>query len=320
MEERIVSEDKKMPSNTDLKVEVIIPTLNEEGTIVKLIRDIRDQIFTLGVSILIIDGGSTDNTLNLCRNQDVKLILQKGRGKGNAMREALEHTEADIIVFIDADNTYAPSDLGSLLEPLINDKADMVVGSRLIGKRQKGAISSFNMIGNKIFNRAINFAMNSHVTDSLSGYRAMFTHVFKDLVLFSDNFEIEVEMTVEALAKKYRVVEKPINYNTRQGTRSRLNPLHDGSRIARALLFILMNVHPLKFFALIGLVFFIGGLYPGYFVLYEKFTTGVIASIPAAIFSSLLFMTSVVLLAVGLLSELVVRSRRRVEHLLSKMR
>src|SRR5919202_2621563 len=142
-------------------------------------------------------GGSTDNTLNICRKKkNVKVVIQKQKGKGNAMREAVDQTDADVVVFIDGDDTYSPSDMGSLIEPLLEGKSDMVVGSRILGKRDKGSIAGFNWLGNKVFNRAINFAMKSSITGSLPGYRALYRKTFRELVLFSDSFEIEIEMTV----------------------------------------------------------------------------------------------------------------------------
>jgi dolichol-phosphate hexosyltransferase len=302
----------------DTKVEIIIPTLNEEQTLGALIKDIRSSVLSVDVSILVVDGGSTDRTTEICKLENVKYILQKAKGKGSAMREAVEQSSADIVVFIDGDGTYSVSDLESMLEPLLNDQADMVVGSRIQGKREKGAITLFNTLGNKLFNKTINFAMKTSITDSLSGYRALYRKTFKELVLFSQTFEIEVEMTVEALAKGYRVLEVPIRYGVRNGTRRKLDPVGDGIRIGRTLLFILMNVNPLKFFGIISLVFFVAGLYPGSLVLYEKMTTGNIISMPSVVFSSLLFVTGTISFVVGMVSELVVRSRRRLEYLISR--
>lgn len=150
-------------------VEVIIPTLNEEQTIEEVIDMVKAVRLSARLSIMVIDGGSTDATLDICKRKNVKVVLQKGRGKGNAMREAVNQTEADVVVFIDGDGTYPVNDMGSLILPLLDDKADMVVGSRARNMSEKGSIMPFNAIGNRIFNRAINFALKSSVTDSLSG-------------------------------------------------------------------------------------------------------------------------------------------------------
>jgi glycosyltransferase involved in cell wall biosynthesis len=324
LEERLKQEqqpDEKIFSNTErgeVKIEIIIPTLNEEKTIEELINNIRSCLLPIELSILVIDGGSTDRTVDICKSRNVRFLVQKGKGKGNAMREAVDHSEADIVVFIDGDGTYSPSDLGLLLEPLLNGKSDMVVGSRILGKRQRGAISIFHTLGNKLFNRAINFAMKSSITDSLSGYRALYKKTFSDLILFSDSFEIEVEMTVEALAKGYKVLEVPINYSIRKGSDTKLDPFGDGIKISRTLLFILMNVNPLKFFVIISLGFFAIALWSATYPLYEKITYGEITSIPAAVLSALLFVGGTLSIVVGMVSELVVRSRRRLEHLINR--
>ncbi len=146
-----------------VSIEIILPVLNEEDTIGAVIDDISkldDKEFF--VSIVVIDGGSTDDTINICKRKNVKLVVQKGKGKGNAMKEAVEsHTTADIVVFMDGDGTYPVSELKSIVAPLLRDDADMVVGSRILGKKEKGALVAFNSVGNKIFNKSINFAMKS---------------------------------------------------------------------------------------------------------------------------------------------------------------
>jgi len=302
----------------ELKADIIIPTLNEENSIGELIRTIRSHSFPIQVSILVIDGGSKDKTVEICNKEKVSVLFQKAKGKGSAMREAVRASNADVVIFIDGDGTYSVDDLENLLEPLLKDQADMVVGSRIIGNREKGSISGFNLIGNKLFNKAINFAMNTKVTDSLSGYRAMYKTMFEDLILFSNNFEIEVELTVEALAKGYRVHEVPINYKLRKESDAKLNSIDDGLKIGQTLLFILLNVNPIKFFGIISACFIIAGLFPATLVLYEKITTGEVISLPSVVFASLLFMTGGISIVIGLVSELVVRSRRRIEYLFRK--
>ena len=310
--------DDKKTMFKDLKVEIIIPTLNEEGTIKEILQSIRAQSLPVEVSVLVIDGGSTDHTVDICKKENVKVIRQKSKGKGRAMKEAAEYSNAHVLVFIDGDGTYSVGDLRSLLEPILSDEADMVVGSRMMGEREEGSMSLFNTLGNKLFNGAINFALHSKVTDSLTGYRAIRKSMFDDLVLFSDNFEIEVEITVDSLAKGYRIYEVPIKYGKRKGSPTKLHPLNDGMKIARTLFFILMNVSPIKFFSIISLVFFIAGLNPAIYVLNEKITTGDIVHMPSVVFASLLFVTGALSLVIGLVSELIVRSRRRLEYLISK--
>jgi dolichol-phosphate mannosyltransferase len=304
------------------KLEVIIPTLNEEATIKETIEKVRNASTRLSIntSILVVDANSVDRTVEICREEkDVRVVLQRGRGKGNAMREAIEHTDADIVIFVDGDATYSVENMEQMVQPLLNGAADMTVGCRAAGKREKGSISAINRIGNKIFNSLINFAMKSHVRDSLSGYRALHRKKFKELVLFSDSFEIEVEMTVEAIAKGFKVIEIPVEYNTRKSTSlTKLDPLGDGFRIGRTLLFVLMNVNPIKFFSIIALTFFVAGLYPATFVLLGLQTAAELQSLPAVVLSSLLFVTGTICFVVGLLAELVVRSRRRIEYLISR--
>jgi len=310
--------DSSEKTSNVVKADIIIPTLNEEGSIREIIHSIRSRSFPIEVSILVIDGGSVDKTIEICKEEKVQLIKQKGKGKGTAMREAVNASNAEIVIFIDGDGTYSIDDLEKLLEPLLNDKADMVVGSRLLGKREKGSISRFNIIGNKLFNKTINFAMKSKVTDSLTGYRAMRRDTFRDLVLFSNNFEIEVEMTVEALAKGYRVLEVPISYGTRKDSLTKLNSKVDGMKIARTLLFISMNVNPIKFFGLITIGFILIGSYPAAQVIFEKITMGEVVSIPSVTLAALLYVTAALSFVVGLVSELVVRSRRRLEYMISR--
>lgn len=299
-------------------VEIIIPTLNEESNIREIVRDIRSQVLPVELSILVTDAGSTDKTVEICEKENVKVIRRKRRGKGSGMREAAEYSDAEIIVFIDGDRTYQISDLGKLLEPLLKDKADMVVGSRFKGSREKGSISSFNKIGNDLFNKSINFAFKSMITDSQSGYRALKRKLFHELVLFSENFEIEVEITVESLAKGCRVIEVPISYRKRRDSKTKLNPWKDGLRIGKTLFFIIMNVRPLLFFSILSGIIFGIGAYPVILVIYEKVVFGEIIHIPAVIFASVLIITGIMVLVLGMLSELIVRSRRRIEFMIGR--
>jgi dolichol-phosphate hexosyltransferase len=303
--------------NPPIRVEVVIPTLNEAENIEELLVELSSLGLPVTLSTLIIDGGSSDRTVEICKRANVKVLKQRGRGKGNAMREAVDSSQADVIVFMDGDATYSAADMDALLQPLLRGEADMVIGSRMLGKRQKGSISTFNALGNWLFNTAINFSMKSKITDSLSGFRAIYRETFLELVLLSESFEIEVEMMVEALAKHYKVAEVPVSYRKRsKGSKTKLNPLEDGVRIGKTLLFILMNINPLKFFGIFALGFIALGMYPALFVINEKITTDAIVSMPSVVFASLLFMMGAICLVIGTLSELMVASRRRLEAII----
>ena len=306
--------------NSDLKVEIIIPTLNEEKSIGKLIQDIKNHKSAIKPSILVIDGGSSDKTIEICKNENVPVLKQKTKGKGSAMREAVFHSDANIVVFIDGDGTYLIDDLDSLLDPLLKDECDLAVGSRILGEREHGSISKLNTIGNTIFNKMINFALKSNVTDSLTGYRALKREVFEDLVLFSTNFEIEVEMTVEALGKDYRLKEIPITYKNRQDSETKLNPLGDGLAIGKTLLFVMLNIRPALFFGIGSAIFFGIGFIFGGVLLFHRYVLLESIYTPFAILTALLIIMGFLVLILGLLSELIVRSRRRIEFVLAKNR
>lgn len=296
-------------------ITIIVPTLNEGGSIRKVLNDIPQEICGCQIKTIVIDGGSSDDTMEIVKECGVRAIKQKTRGKGAAMKEAVRFVDTDLIVFIDGDETYPLDKLESIVKPVIDKNADMTVGKRI--KRNKvDSIPIVNRLGNKLFNSMINLSMKSNVTDSLSGYRAMYTQVFKELLLFSDGFEIEVEMTVEALSRGYKIIEVPIEYGERNDTESKLNSSTDGIKIGKTLFFITMNIRPLLFFSLFSLIFFGIGMYPASLVIYEKVILGEVMHLPSVILASLLIMTGIIILVLGVISEMLVRTRRRIEYLI----
>jgi len=311
-------EAEKTDNYKGISVDIIIPTLNESSSLGTLLESIKSHKFVNNVSTLIIDGGSTDNTIDICKKNNVMFLKQKGKGKGEAMKQAVEYSSADIVVFMDGDGTYSIDDFEKMIDPIINDESDMVVGVRSKETREKNSITTFNSIGNTLFNKFINFSMKTNVKDSLSGYRAMRRDVFNDLILLSSHFEIEVEMTVESLNKGYRISEVPISYLTRKNTETKLNPVSDGIKIGRTLLFIIMNIRPLLFFSLFSLVFFALAIFFGAVIIYDRYILGGGVYTPFAVLSALLFILGSICLVLGLISELIVRSRKRLEFQISR--
>jgi dolichol-phosphate mannosyltransferase len=219
---------------SSLKKEIvcIIPTLNEGDTIVEVIR--KAQQFTSHV--VVVDGHSNDDTCERAKTAGAEILYQEGKGKGWALRTAFSQLNSDIYVTIDGDATYDASELVNLVQPIIDGKADMVVGSRLKGCMEPGSISRVNKIGNNLFNFLINHIFNGEISDSQSGFRALSDYAVKQLNLTSHDFEVETEITIKALKAGLRIKEVPIQYSRRRGTKSKLHSFKDGSRILKTIL------------------------------------------------------------------------------------
>lgn len=209
----------------------IIPTLNESATVVEVIEKAKQ----FAHRVVVVDGYSEDGTSKMARGAGAEVILQEGKGKGMALRTAFNRIEADIYVIIDGDATYDALEMERIVQPLLKGKADMVVGSRLKGKLEKGSISKVNIIGNRLFNFLINLLFDGEITDSQSGYRAVNRKAVENFDLSSEGFEVETEMTINALKYRLRIVEVPITYGRRKGSPSKLSSFKAGSRILKSI-------------------------------------------------------------------------------------
>ena len=293
---------------------VIIPTLNEEPTIQTVIKGLPARVHDRPIFVLVVDGHSTDQTVKLAQESGAQVILQRSKGKGAAMKEGVRSVEAEIYVFIDGDGTYHSGEIEKLLTPIIDGSADLVIGSRFIGEIEKGAVTWVNRLGNRVFNFMNRIATGARITDMLSGYRAIRGSALKEMVLLTKHFEIETEITVEAITRGFTVLEVPIQYSRRQAAASKLKPLQDGTKIFRSILFFILNLRPLFFFSIIACIFFAIGLWPAAYVLYEKIYFGQIIHIPSVVLSALLFTAGGLTIVFGLLAELIVTTRRRLEY------
>ncbi len=295
---------------------VLIPTLNEEAAIFDVIRTLPKRVKGLKVKAVVIDGNSQDRTVARAKKAGAFVLRQTTEGKGAAIQEALEHIQCDYLVFIDGDGTYVSEDLPKLVLPLLEKKADMTVATRL--KRQDaGSITVFNTLGNVAFNWLIRFFYGQNITDMLSGYRAISRKKFDDLNLVSRAFEVETEITIEALRNHLRILEIPLYYKRRKG-QTKLNPIHDGLRIFKTLVLMIRDTKPLYFFGLLGAVFFVFGLWPASLVLYEKLVLGYVVHLPSTILAAFSFLLAIQIWALGFLADMELKDTQRLEKLLRK--
>jgi glycosyltransferase involved in cell wall biosynthesis len=222
------------------RIGIIIATLNEAPTIKKVVQNIPKKIDDCHVDIIVVDGFSTDGTIEIATQLGVKVLFQKGQGKGSALRTAFENLDYDVYVTIDGDMTYDPQEITKLVKPIIDGDADMVIGSRMLGKRAKGSMSVINTIGNYFFNFLLRHLHGIRISDSQTGYRAISKKLLNKMPLKAASFDIETELTVFA-AKLGRIKEVPISYYTRTGSPTKLRAFSDGMTIFSRILDLKVN-------------------------------------------------------------------------------
>ena len=234
------------------KIAVVIPCLNEELTIGKVISDFQRVLPE--ADIYVVDNNSTDSTVSIANQNNASVITEKQRGKGFAVRKAFRKIEADIYILVDGDDTYPAEQVVSMLAPVINDTADIVVGTRL----SQDANSTFrtrNRLGNLFFKQTINTLFKADLTDILSGYRVMTRDFVKRMQILSKGFEIETELTIMALNRGFRIIEIPVDLRSRPlGSFSKIRVMGDGFRILRELVSLFCYYKPLSFFGGLGLL------------------------------------------------------------------
>lgn len=215
----------------------VIPTLNESATVVEVVQRAK----RIAHRVLVVDGHSEDATYEIASKAGADVILQEGKGKGMALRMAFTTIKEDVCVILDGDATYDPLEMERIIKPIVEDEADMVVGSRLKGKMEEGAITRLNLFGNWFFNFLINFFFKGHITDSQSGYRALNRTAIESLDISSQGFEVETEMTIKALKQGLKIKEVPITYCMRRGSPSKLNTVKAGFSIFKMIVTSLLG-------------------------------------------------------------------------------
>ncbi|MCO8266119.1 S-layer glycoprotein N-glycosyltransferase AglJ [Haloferax sp. AB510] len=285
---------------------VLVPTYNEAETIAEVVASYRDEGFH---NVLVIDGDSTDGTRELAEDAGAHVVVQRGSGKGQAVREAVEeHIEATYVLMLDGDGTYEAGDATKMLEPL-TEGYDHVIGDRFADMRP-GAMTRLNKVGNHIINRAFAFIHGQDFRDILSGYRAFTRESFLDMTLTSDGFGIETEMAVECAKRGIETTVVPTTYYPRpNGSDTNLNPVRDGGIIFLELYRRAKTNNPLFYFGSVGLTSTATGVGLAGYVAYEWFIRSISHEVIAVV-SAAGILFGVQLLMFGVLSDLILSLHR----------
>ncbi len=309
--------DRLVDTKSEPRVAVIVPCYNEELTIRQVVKDFLVQL--PNAKIYVFDNNSTDGTVEEARAAGAVVARELRQGKGYVVQSMFQQVDAEIYVMVDGDATYDPTEVHALIQPVVNREADMVVGSRL-HDCSKSEFRPLNRIGNNIFLSVLNFVFGVRLTDILSGYRVFSREFVKQIPLFAGGFQIEAELTVKALERRYRVVEIPINLSQRpEGSYSKIRHFHDGIGILQMILSLFRDYKPLTFFGTLGALLAIAGLIPGFSVVIEFLHTGLVPRLPSAVLAVGLVLSGMLVTAVGLMLHTTVRRFQELEYQLRLM-
>lgn len=298
---------------SSVDVAIIIPCFNEEMAIAQVITDFKQTL--PNARMFVFDNHSTDQTAKIAAAHGAKVIHVPLKGKGNVVRRMFADIEADVYLLVDGDATYCARSAPLLVEQLVKNNLDMVVGCRSVEIEETSAFRRGHRFGNRMLTSVLQRLFGGQFTDALSGYRAFSKRYVKSFPAFAKGFEIEVELTVHALELRMPCSEIVTPYRARpEGSTSKLSTYTDGVRILKTILQLYVNERPLAFFSLASGLFTLLGLLLFLPVLFDYLDTGLVRRFPTAILCTGLMIFALISLSCGLIFSTVTRGRREVKQ------
>lgn len=220
------------------KISILIPVYNEVNTLNEILKKVENTDYCgLEKEIILIDDCSTDGTKELYENIPHKILYHKtNKGKGAALKTGLKEAGGDIIIIQDADLEYEPVDYIPLIKLILDNKADVVYGSRLTGSKPSRAFMFTHLLGNKLLTFLTNALYNTTLTDMETCYKAFRAEIIKDIDIKSLRFDFEPEITAKVLKKGVRLYELPISYYGREYNEGKKITWKDGFHAILALI------------------------------------------------------------------------------------
>ncbi len=298
----------------DKKIAVLIPCYNESKTIEKVVKDYKKALPE--ADIYVYDNNSSDNTDKIAKKAGAIVRYEHRQGKGNVIRTMFKEIDADCYLMIDGDDTYPSENAREMVNYVLEDKVDMVIGDRLSSTYFNENKRPFHNFGNKLVRGLINTLFKSNVRDIMTGYRAFSYDFVKSFPVLSKGFEIETEMTIHSLDKNFSLKEIPVEYRDRPaGSESKLNTFSDGFKVLKTIGRLFKEYKPTIFFGLIGLIFLIISLCFGIPVFVEYFKTHLVKRFPTLIFAGFMLMIAMLSFVCGIILEVVVKKHRQLFEL-----
>jgi glycosyltransferase involved in cell wall biosynthesis len=295
------------------RIAVLIPCYNEEAAIATVVTDFRASL--PGADIYVYDNNSRDRTQEIARTAGANVRSERRQGKGNVVRRMFADIDADIYVLVDGDATYHAASSPAMVQLLLDDDLDMVVGSRVHTQTQ--AYRRGHEFGNALLTGFVARLFGKSFTDILSGYRVFSRRFVKSFPALSKGFETETELTVHALGLRMAVAEVETPYGVRpEGSSSKLSTYRDGFRILRLILVLYKHERPFLFFALVALLLVVISVGLAVPIVVEWLDTGLVPRVPTAILSTGIMILACLSLMAGLILETVTRGRQEMKRLL----
>lgn len=299
----------------NLDIAVLLPCYNEEAAIAKVVLDFRRYL--PGTRIFVYDNNSSDNTSEQAARAGAIVVPCRRQGKGNVVRQMFADIDADIYLMADGDGTYDASAAPGLIDALLEERADMVVGTRRDVTKDAGRQG--HAFGNRIFNMLYQSIFGNDFTDIFSGYRVFTRRYAKSFPAMSPGFEIETEMSVHASVLRLPVKEVECDYGVRgEGSESKLSTFGDGYKILRMMGRLMKETKPFLFFSYIAIGLVGISMFTAAPVLYEYFTTGLVDKMPTWVLSMTMLLASMMVFMAGVILDSVARARneqKRIHYL-----
>jgi glycosyltransferase involved in cell wall biosynthesis len=294
------------------EIAVLIPCYNEEVAVATGVKDFKAALPE--ATIFVFDNNSTDNTIAAARAAGAAVFEERRQGKGFVVRRMFADIEADVYVLVDGDATYDAPSARRMVDKLLNDRLDMVVGNRI--DQEVAAYRAGHRAGNWLLTSSVASMFGPTFSDMLSGYRVFSRRFVKSFPMLSGGFEIETELVIHALELGLPVAEIDTPYYARpQGSASKLNTWSDGFRILWTILQLYRSERPLRFFGALGVVLAITAVALAVPIVITFLETHTVPRLPTAVLSMGLMLMAFLSFSAGLVLDTVTRGRREMKLL-----